>query len=96
MEPKAKKHQVVDECDDPQSSVRRVQRRPRLDPRLDEIAEAARTGRITEQEAIEQLARVASEAVGHVLSPAERLGLESALRDLVNDPYVTALLHEKE
>ena len=83
-----------DELADPVSTVRPARRR--LDPRLDEIAEAARQGRLTDQEAVDQIVAVLSEVAGRMLPKADQLGVASALRLLARDPRVLAMLSEED
>lgn len=78
-----------------QGSTVRAKRR-RLDPRLEVIAESARQGRLTEQEALEQMVQVLGEWAGRALPGTAALGVESTLRALARDPRVLAKLREDD
>jgi hypothetical protein len=62
-----------------ESAVQR-KRRHALDPRLDEISAAVRSGRISLHSGMEQVVQVLGEVAGRVLRPEERLALEHAMR----------------
>jgi hypothetical protein len=65
--------------DDLESAVQR-KRRHALDPRLDEISAAVRSGRIPLDEGLEQVVQILGEVSGRILRPEERLALEHAMR----------------
>ena len=67
-------------------------KRHRVDPRLEEIAEAARAGRLSREEALTQIEQVLLESLGGELSSEARIGAAAALRELRNDPRIIALL----
>jgi hypothetical protein len=96
MKPRPGHKDAPDDDDDvePGSAVRA--KRHRLDPRLEAIAEQARQGRLTEQEALDQIAQVLGEWAGRALPPTAQLGVETALRELARDPKVLAILREDD
>jgi len=67
-------------ADEPESAVQ-LKRRHRLDPRLDDISAAVRTGQLSLDEGLEQIVQLMSELAGRVVRPEERLALERVLRD---------------
>jgi hypothetical protein len=87
--------QAHDDDDEAVGSTMRPRRR-RLDPRLDEIAERARTGQLTEQQALEQMVQVLGESMQGKLPEESRIGVMHVLRELVNDPKIIAQLNDDE
>jgi hypothetical protein len=67
-------------ADEPESAVQ-LKRRHSLDPRLDEISAAVRSGRMSLQDGLAQVVVVMGDVAGRVLRPEERLALEHAMRD---------------
>ena len=91
-QPHAPDHEL-DEAD-PGSTIQAKQRR--VDPRLEEIANAARRGELTEQQALDAMVRVLGEAVGRFAPRSTAIGIEGALRDLVRDPEVLRQVRGEE
>jgi hypothetical protein len=91
-QPHAPDHELDDA--DPGSTVRAKRRR--VDPRLDEIADAARRGELTETQALEAMARVLGEVVGRFTPRATAMGIEAGLKELAKDPAVLAKIRGEE
>lgn len=69
---------------DLESAVQRKRRHP-LDPRLDDISAAVRSGRLSLEDGMQQMMQVVGEVVGRVLRPEQRLALEHVMRDAMAD-----------
>lgn len=95
MKPKPGYQDAPDDDDANAGSTVRAKRR-RLDPRLEAIAEQARQGRLTEQEALDQIVQVLGEWAGRALPATAQRGMETALRELARDPEVLAILREDD
>ena len=94
MKPGKKRDPERDESAQAGSSVRT--RQVRLNPRLEEIAEAARRGELSEDEAIEQIIASSSDWVARFASPEAALAAKSGLRALLRDPEVLAAMKDDE